>query len=451
MKLCLTIFLIFSSLSAFSTDKVRVYDTANMNMYGTTNATFLLNSVKPSGDGNTEATAANVYVPMDIMLPSLPTANSNYFKLNAGSISTNLFGYNGSIGSGDVSPDSGETTLKAYSIAFPLKITTTGGKYLQAAVKNGTTYYIVARDSTLYTNVTDSAVTMSISPQNICRYIAGASPNCSSFDQAGSPTKAALSLVVYFFVASTQDTFGTTVADLPTTYPEGLFFKINLSSKTYSAADIVVALNDLRKGDRHLTGTFSSSSTISTSDFKETVAFNHATGAPGCTLPGPVSGCAGAFFSNSISSGQSGEFNLTNLVNETPYTISVGLADKYGFVSALSNYDTETPIAIEELLKKQSCYILTAGFGEEHYITNFFRSYRDHVLAHSWFGKNFIRAYYHSAPHYALIIYKSEAMRFVIRTMAYILYFFFNYGILVLLFFSSCYYLNLRKNKISLE
>lgn len=446
---CLLLLFIFSTHNLLAADAVRVLDPANMTtLSATTNVTFSLNSVAPSGDGSSEATAGQVYIPMDVKIPTDGTANSNYFKLNAGPlpVSTYLFGFNSNVGSVDAAPKSGEVTLKNYYISFPLKITTIGQKYLHAAVKNATNYIVVGVDSNPYTNVINQSTPMNIYPQNLCRYISGVTPNCSSYDQNVSASEVAQSMVLYFFLSSSIQAVGA-IATIPATTTEGLYFNLLFSSVVYSAADLTVSLDDLRKGDKRLVGTFSSSSVMA--NFKETLAFKH--GTPICALPGPVAGCPGSFSNSAIATQQNGEFMLANLTNTVPYTISIALADNYGFVSALSNSDTETPTEIQELLKKQACYLLTAGFGEEHYVINFFRQYRDHVLAHTFIGQQFIKFYYSSAPHYALIIYQSEWMRLVIRSFAYVLYFFFNFSWLVLIFFISCFFLNLTKKRTLLR
>jgi hypothetical protein len=111
------------------------------------------------------------------------------------------------------------------------------------------------------------------------------------------------------------------------------------------------------------------------------------------------------------------------LQNGVEATVSVASIDKFGFSTTLSNSLPGTPLEIEPLLKKTACFLLTAGFGEEHYVITYFRNIRDQVLAENWLGRKFIGFYYSTAPKYALIIYKCETLRLIIRGSAYCLYF----------------------------
>lgn len=449
MKFFSILVLLFLSFNSLATDTLRYNDPGTKIIQAITNTTFQLFAESPSSEGKTEDTAGKLYVPFDIQLPTLATSQSNYFNTNAGSVSTFIFGYNSTVGSLDTAAISGETVLKNYSISFPLKVTVGGArKYIHVAAKKDSNYLVVSSLSGGEINVSNDAIIMPVFPQAVCKIV-----SCSDYDQAGTPIAIAKTINLYFFLADSLLSSTSDIGATPdTTYPEGLFFQFNISSKIFTPTDITVALNDLRKGDRRLIGSFSSSATMTSSVYRETLAFIHSTAAPGCSLPGPISGCAGSLKTNNpISSAQSGSFTLNDLENGKEYAISVGFLDKYGFMTALSNFDSERPTEIQELLKKQACYILTAGFGEEHYITNYFRSYRDHVLAYSWLGKKFIKIYYRTAPHYALIIYQSEWMRFVVRSIAYTLYFLFNYYWLVLIFLGSCLFLNLWKNKILLQ
>jgi hypothetical protein len=451
MKLISLFALLFLSFNSLATDTVRYDDPGTGILQATTNTSIQLFAESPSSGGKTENTAGKVYVPFDIQLPTLGTSQSNYFNTNAGAVSTFIFGFNSSVGSIDTVAISGETTLKNYFISFPLKVTVGGTiKYLHLSAKKDSNYIVVSGLAGGQINVTDGAISLAVSPQAICK-VEGT--NCSDFDQAGTPAAVTKTINLYFFLADSLLSATSDIGATPdTTYPEGLFFQLNISSKVFTPTDITVSLSDLRKGDRRILGSFSSTATMTASVYRETLAFIHSATVPGCLLPGPISGCSGTLQKdNPISTSQSGDFTLNNLVNGKTYAISLGFLDKYGFMTALSNFDSQTPTEIQELLKKQACYILTAGFGEEHYVTNYFRSYRDHILANSWLGRKFIKVYYRSAPHYAMIIYKNEWMRLVIRSAAYTLYFLFNFYWVVLIFLGACLFFNLWKIKILLH
>jgi hypothetical protein len=167
-------------------------------------------------------------------------------------------------------------------------------------------------------------------------------------------------------------------------------------------------------------------------DFKKSLAFLHSgttcsSYSSSTATNSKVNDCAGSFYNDAISSSQSSSFTLPNLTNGTPVTVSVALIDKYGFASTLSNSGTATPTDIEELLKKQNCFLLTAGFGEEHFVIDYFRNFRDSFLSQNYLGQIFIKNYYKYAPSFALSIYNNQSIRFVIRSTAYLGYYIMNY------------------------
>ena len=123
---------------------------------------------------------------------------------------------------------------------------------------------------------------------------------------------------------------------------------------------------------------------------------------------------------------------VNNLTNSDTYNVSILFEDKYKFGTVLSNDMIGQPKEIEELLKKNACFLLTAGFGEDHFVINYFRNFRDTILSQSYLGRAFIHTYYELAPKYALMIYHNEAIRAVIRGAGYTLYFIFNFYYIIL-------------------
>ncbi|MGZ3787786.1 MAG: CFI-box-CTERM domain-containing protein [Bacteriovorax sp.] len=454
MKFLMTFIFFCLTLNLFAADTVRINDAANLVVTGSTapaNVSFTLTSDPPSGDATSDTAPARVYLPIQsgVAKPAAPFDQIDYsiLKVNAGVTSL----YN--------------ITSASHFVSFPLLLTVGGtAKYLYMAVRggaSGTSYYVSARSSSTYANVTNSLLYFGITPKDICKSVVvnNISTVCNTTAPTGaldpsSTTSVLFKPMLYFFLTDQVLAVDGASAIDPANanYSGGVYFESQMSNRISDSTAIIVSLDTLRKGDGRLIGTFSANSTADTALFNGVIVYGYNdTTTPIATNDAIGAARAGSIMSNNISTQQSGEFTLSGLTNSRPYKISIAFQDKFLFATTLSTSLAGTPTQIQELLKKQACYILTAGFGEEHYVTNYFRSYRDRVLAKNWLGRKFIKFYYGTAPHYAAIIYKSESLRFVVRAMAYTLYFIFNYGWIVLIFLASCLFLNLRKNKIILQ
>jgi hypothetical protein len=422
------LFLFSFTSNLFAVDTVRIIDPANLVVTGLTSTTFTLGSDSISGDATTEGSPARVYVPMTnaFIDPALVIHDKYFSQYSATGVSV-LF----------------DTTNINNVINFPLRTAVTGTVYLYAAAKlsTGTGYKVIRRYSPSASTSED--LTFGVSPKNICDQYTS---DCSVIAPTVVVNNSKVTFTLYFFLSTTSNLpMGDPVVPAGTT---GVFFEVVMSNRIYLSTDLKVFITNSRKGDSRVILDYTSDSSML--DFKKISIFKHSTPAPAATN-GPIGVYAGSLLSLDFAATQAGEVTVNQLPNGVDATLSVLFQDKFGFATTLSDDVTLAPTQIQELLKKQACYLLTAGFGEEHYVITFFRHYRDQVLANTWIGKQFIKIYYRSAPHYAVIIYQSEWMRLVIRTAAYGLYFLFNFYWLVLIFLSSCYYLNLRKNKILLQ
>jgi hypothetical protein len=255
--------------------------------------------------------------------------------------------------------------------------------------------------------------------------------------------------MVYFFLSDESLALdGVTAIDpSATAYSGGIYFETQMTNKIYTSSELKTSINNLSIGDKRLIVTYGTDVNMDSTIFRKVLVFNRT--APSVTNDTLSTLGGGTLFNQDVSSSQSGTFTLSGLNNNSPYTLSVALEDNFLFATTMSPTVSGTPIEIQELLKKQACYILTAGFGEEHYITNYFRGFRDRVLAKNWLGRLFIKSYYKTAPHYAIIIYQSDFLRWIVRCFAYTLYFLFHYGLIILLFWVlSLSILKLRKNKV---
>ena len=441
MKLFTLITLTFICTSLFGSDSVRINDPSNLIVTGTISGiSFTLGSDSPSGDGTSESAPAKVYLPIN----NIPTNNQLYSTLKVTSGLSSLF----NIGS------------TSEYVSFPLLMTIgSTAKYLYIAVRGGatgTSYYVSGKSTSTYSNISSSLINFSINPKDICKSVIvnNISTVCNALTGALDPNSISSVLfkpMLYFFVTDqVLAVDGTSVIDpANANFSGGIYFESQMSNRIFTSSDLVVSLSALRKGDARLLGTFSGSSTMDSTLFKKVIVYQYSDTSTPIVANLPIgSATLGALVNKDISTEQSGDFTFSGLTNSQTYKISLAFEDKFLFATTLSTSQAGTPTEIQELLKKQACYLLTAGFGEEHYIISFFRQYRDQILANSWIGRKFIKVYYSSAPHYAVIIYQSQWMRLVIRSIAYLLYFFFNFYWTLLLICLTVVFINLRRNKI---
>lgn len=387
---------------AASSTTVRIKQDIDLVVPATTNKTFDLNSVEPSGDGSSESAPAKVYVPMNS-----PSATAANYLLAAGV--TDLF-----------SP-----SQSAYTISFPLYLNSTASDYyLYASVKDGTNGYKLAfkHGTGPYNSVTNSSVTFPLNIKELCDQLS----DCSNFTTTGNTEKAYM--VYFFFSTTTPASFALGTVTDPATYTGGIFFEVNMSNRIYTSSQIAPSISKIRPGDGRLIVEYTSTGSILKP--KAVRIFNFGETSPGGAVdlqPAQTSYTAGGtLVTTEYAYAASGEVTVNNLPNSKTANLSVVFEDLYKFGTVVSSDSAGSPMAIQELLKKEGCFLLTAGFGEDHYVISYFRHFRDAVLAKSFLGRAFINFYYETAPKYALLIYKHETLRALIRTFAYSLYFVFN-------------------------
>ncbi len=67
---------------------------------------------------------------------------------------------------------------------------------------------------------------------------------------------------------------------------------------------------------------------------------------------------------------------------------------------------------------KKGCFIATACYGsEDAFEVKQLRTYRDEVLMQSNYGKMFVNLYYKTSPYLASLIYKSNVLKKIIKTL----------------------------------
>ncbi|MEA9356149.1 CFI-box-CTERM domain-containing protein [Bacteriovorax sp. PP10] len=401
-KYLLLSFLTLWAAQSFAADSIALNPDIDFAMNGKTNITFPLNVVSTTKTP-TEAAPAKVYVPM-----GGPNGQANYII------------------------EKGVTTLfskadAGTNIQFPLYVNVgAGDRWLYVAVKATSTasnpYRLTKKIfTTPYNSVTNRNETVPLTTPELCSQQA----DCDNFAATSNTEK---KLMVYFFLSADQALTIPQDIDPVTAYPGGIFFEVNMSNRIYDSTQVLPVITAIRSGDKRVIISYTSTTNIASP--KAMRVFIH-DGAPGIVnqpIQNYYTAQAGSrLYTTEFAYAYSGEVTVNNLENDSQYFLSVLLEDQYKFGTVLSDDALGEAKAIEELLKKNACFLLTAGFGEDHYVISYFRHFRDTVLSQSYLGRAFINIYYETAPKYALMIYQHEGIRAVIRGFAYTLYFIFNF------------------------
>lgn len=326
----------------------------------------------------------------------------------------------------------GSSSPGAQSITLPIEIDADGRRSLFAAVKDtadttGATWVIIKISDRVTSEAqNDLETTISFDPNSIClTYLASQCSNIAS----GTSDRQTLNL--FFFLADNGDNDNTLSLGNeidPATYSgKGLFWDLKLSARmpTFSSGS-TISIGEVRRGDKRILLDYSIPSSIT--DFKEIVVIyqiQNSDPAPSTDLL--FSDIAGALTEEKVSFDDygttlEGTLTLKNLVNNETYDAYLGVVDYYYFAPKFSTKGSGTTAAIEELLKEQNCFFLTAGFGEDHPVIRGFRYFRDHYLLKTTFGKIFVSLYYKIAPLWAPILYKYDSLRFIVRIWSSTLY-----------------------------
>jgi hypothetical protein len=421
-KLFILLFLAVWSAQIFADDTVRLHPDTDLVVNGTTNISFPLNVVESSaGATPTESAPAEIFVPMNGS-----SGQADYFTVKG---VTTLFGAVGS-----------------ESINFPLYLNVGATrKYLYVAIK-GTTgnYKIAQRQSDSYLSQTNLDVTFPVTSQAICTQ----ATDCSEFASTSSTEKA---YFAYFFLSDQPAlSVGDDLATPGTTYPGGIYFKINMSNRVYTVSQVRPVITEVRPGDGRLIVKYTSASSILKPKAVRILLRKENPTEP---IEMPIE----TYYSNEpeavlyvteFAYSNEGEITVNNLKNSEEQFLSVLFEDQYKFGTVVSESAMGRPEEIQQLLEKNACFLLTAGFGEDHYVIDYFRHFRDTVLASSYLGRSFIHVYYELAPKYALIMYQHEGIRAIIRGFAYTLYFIFNfYYLFVAAFIGAGAFLVYRKRE----
>ena len=251
-----------------------------------------------------------------------------------------------------------------------------------------------------------------------------------------TPTNDAEVIILYFF---SENNYKSTSTEQDLSSQSGVLVKYRFSNKVNFEDERVTSL-DLKRGDLRLTAVYTLD--LITEPYK-LIALRQG----GAFSGGTYSDASNDLLGTDFSPGEGGEMDIFPVTNGQDYYVTLGYVDKWQFVSRLPETGANQPVkpaSIINFLEKESCYFISAGFKESHYVLDYFRQFRDHVLLRYPLGRAFVELYYETAPYYALTyIYPSETLSFLVRSLAYIMYFFMTqiWYFVTGVFFISIYFL----------
>ena len=306
--------------------------------------------------------------------------------------------------------------------------------YLYASVKrdNETTWKVLGDHhlKTLVTNNASEPFTFNVSIDDLLEKANIVDP----------VAKLEFTVSVFFFLSS--EIIAADAPALPSTYgTKAAYYDFLFSAKVPVNR---ITLVELKKGDGRLKAIFEGGKTItqmSTDLAYKTLAIDLPDGGDHAddTFQDAM-GVVGSTVKVEVDAVKDGYLDIKGLENRTEsepddkYNFSLAMMNKYQFVSLLSNSMAKSPEKIEALLEKQACFIMTAGFGEEHFVIDYFRHIRDEFLLTNILGKKIVGLYYMYSPHYAKMIYQNENARWWVRMISYGAYYLMNYfGFLLLI------------------
>lgn len=313
-------------------------------------------------------------------------------------------------------------TASTGTIEFDLRLENDTGNdaYIFVAAKRTDGSFDIVANKELNVSQTDGDdFTYSVTMAELC---AGEGVNCGISDSEDQ--------TVLFIGLSESNPGSGTLSGL--SGYTGVYYNFYLSSSYGNGEEI--EFTELRRGDGRLTAVYEGHNM---SNFDKAYAVIRSS-------PSSTAQMISAFRSEIISIEEIGEqfegtADIKDLDNGSSYLISIVLVDKFNFASLASVTRVGSPSNIEAFLVKQSCYLISAGFQQEHFILDYFRWIRDEVLLSFGIGKSFVDFYYNTAPFYAKFIYQSAGLSFVVKALSYFLFFLINACLLVILLYPIIY------------
>ncbi len=308
-------------------------------------------------------------------------------------------------------------------LTFSLDVDVNGNQddlHVAAADSATGSYFVIATLG----QFTDAIVTANLSLQSICNST-DLVFDCGDFATNATPSVND-SVVLFFFLNEGNLSVGDQIT--PGNFT-GEYYEVNFSNRIFNES--TVNLSELTKGDSLLRASYSAFSF--TSGTLQGLFAHPEAGATNTLCDAVVDadnnndtiGGLGLSRSNLVdleTAEISGRASVKNLENNRCYTVRLFWCDRFGFCSFSSQAIQNTPEDIEALLEKQACFFFTAGFGEEHYIVNYFQVWRDQVLKKYALGRAFIKWYYGFAPQHTPYILERPWLQKMIQGAAYVLY-----------------------------
>lgn len=373
-------------------------------------------TIPGGGDGTT---SSQPYVTYLAYQNSVKSSTWQYFTLGDGVDNDNGPLFIGSASGG------------VQSLTLPVKIDSDGRRSLFVAVKDtsdtsGASWVVIKKIDRVTTSAeNDLETSISFDPNSIC--LTYLSSQCSTL---ANGTQDRQTFNLFLFLADNGDSDSditlSSVIDADDYSGKGLYWDLKLSARIPSFSSGVAEINEARRGDLRILLDYSLPTTIN--DIKEIVVIYKVQNSdPTPATTNLFSDIAGSQTNEIVSfddygSALTGTISIKNLVNNNIYQAYLGVVDLYYFAPAFSDVASQRTSAIEALLKEESCFFLTAGFGEEHKVIRGFRKFRDRILLKTLSGKIFVNAYYKIGPILAPKIYQSEKMRYLIRAWSSTVY-----------------------------
>ncbi len=408
-------FLFFANFS-FADDTVRISDLDDPIIYASNSlsvSSLMVIDIPTSGDGNTESSPFEVYIPLGgdgtddqhlntiienpnedpslspAFLPEIPLDSTNNSFIQVYTLlaneSTDTLYLN--IAVEDEEEDEEDEKFKIFSLSTSVSVSAASEEYSYASFNLG----------------------------EMCENI-----DCSKIQASAGENDD--DFLVYLFLDEDQHAVGTSV----TTSENGLFVKLSISDELPEGT---VTIDDgLVKGDGRLLAEFSGGEDITQigDDFYRTLIFKYddsiTTEQAEASINAYSLGEKWSIEDESLS----GSLYIKDLTNNTQYNFSLGVVNKYQFSSLLSGSKLGIPENIDAFLETHACYLVSAGFKAEHFVLDYFRFIRDHYLLNNILGDKFIEFYYRTAPKYAKIVYHNEYLSFIIRVISYFIYYLLN-------------------------
>jgi hypothetical protein len=428
MKLFVCI-LIFFSQGLFAANNVRLPTTITTTASDDVNfSSFISLLVTNQGSAVDESSALEVYIPIDETTGGVGTPKDQELAYDGASFAS-------------MPKNTALDAAQKAHFKLSFKVTTDSSTtyYVRAAIKNDNDYINLklTNPPDPYTSLGSyDNQTAIVSLEEIC---SAAPDECDEINNSVGTNDNTFQLFLYLTTSPTNTNSGTvTVSSLDGDDGRGIYFDLKLST-IYPVAGNEERLNisTVSKGDELMTIVYEELGGIDNmpdDDGYKTVVFK----VPNlCAVDNGVCNGNKDTYKNANYSAltvyqefdfaRSGTLKIKKLQNNVASCFVVALKNKYGFLSPMSNIACATPLPIEVFIEEMQCYLLSAGFGEEHFIIDYFRSFRDRILLQNPWGKLFVNFYYSTAPKIAPYIYQNKFLSFVVQGFSFVLYFIFNY------------------------